>query len=102
MRTIHTIALAAMLAASIGAPAIAGEIPTRVVKAGDLNLSSQAGIAVLRRRVDDAVQAVCAPQIQSILMPGTAERQCRAIARRAAADQVALLVSGHATRLASR
>jgi len=72
--------LLAVVASSASAVAVAAEfgdaVPTRIVKFGDLNLSSDDGAAVLYRRIKGAAKAVCELSDVRPLDAMTAGRRC--------------------------
>ncbi|HMI18534.1 MAG TPA: UrcA family protein, partial [Sphingomonas sp.] len=75
----------------------------RVVKTSDLNLASADGMQRLNHRILTAIAAVCAPEIQTRLIAGPAERDCRATAGRGAMDQTAAIRQSHrAIQIAGR
>jgi UrcA family protein len=79
-----------LLAASLSALAAAAspvevqdEIPSRVVKFGDLDLTKDQGAAVLYTRIKTAARAVCLAPYNSVLEQRSSSDKCRdqAIAR---------------------
>ena len=55
----RTLITAALLACALPAAANAGAAQTATVRAGDLNLGSATGRAVLQSRIDQAVRTLC-------------------------------------------
>jgi UrcA family protein len=65
-------ALALSGAAAAGAPGV----ETRVVRFGDLNLDSRAGVAVLHKRLRNAAESVCGNLDSRVLVLRDAYQQC--------------------------
>lgn len=88
-RTAHCLSLLFTAAALVcGNAALAGDQDPRqrIVKYGDLELDSTAGIQVLYRRLSNAAKEVCAP---SVSVPLTLRSKARECANQALADAVA-------------
>ena len=66
-------ALALSGLATAGTPA---DTPSVVVKYGDLNLTSQAGIARLHKRISNAAESVCSQLDRPFLSLQAAYREC--------------------------
>ena len=74
-------AVFAIVLASLTAPAVAGdssEIPHRVVKFADLDLTRGAGVAALYARIQWAARQVCEPMIARDLPSEMRARACAA------------------------
>lgn len=83
--------LAAAAIAATPAPAAAASpltLTKRTVRHGDLDLTQTPGVQILKRRVDAAVQRVCAPVGRLSLAERPAHRACLDAARADAAKQV--------------
>jgi UrcA family protein len=76
-KLITLVALSPFALALVSTPASAQD--SRTVSYGDLDLSSQAGIAQLDRRIENAIQSVC-DSGDPTLRAKMAERRCRASA----------------------
>lgn len=85
-------------AALIGAMLVAGGAQAGTlrhaeVETADLNLATPAGQALLERRIDAAIDEVCAPLVNTTLEEKMDFRRCRANAQVGADAQVAALTS---------
>ena len=65
-------ALALSGVAAAGAP----QVESRVVRFGDLNLDSRAGVAVLHKRIHNAAESVCGNLGSSLLVLRDAYERC--------------------------
>lgn len=84
---IITSALTALSLAVIATPASA-ETTSVEVRFADLNLSNPAGMAVLERRVDRAIERVCGHDSRP-LYKVVAQQQCAQEAKASASEQIA-------------
>jgi UrcA family protein len=76
MKNIKTLLPLAALALSSLATAGTAEVDSVVVKFGDLNLNSQAGIVSLHKRISNAAESVCDALETRILGLQTAYKEC--------------------------
>ena len=76
MKTIKTLLPLAALALSGFANASTTELNSVVVRYGDLNLNSQAGVARLHKRIRNAAESVCDQLETRILGLQTAFKEC--------------------------
>lgn len=93
MKTIFILsALAASLTASIGASPAAAQAPASgdrvIVSYADLDLSSQAGVRTLNRRILSAVQTACGTASDADLRGTNAVNECRTATFEQATSQV--------------
>jgi UrcA family protein len=100
--------LFAVLMGSLNAVAAAGEsdneLPKRVVHFADLDLTRNAGVAVLYARIRFAAREVCEPVDERIWQSIVARDRCvtQAIARAVADVNVPTLTSYHLTKTGQR
>lgn len=94
------------LAAALSTPAIAQHTSTQSVQVNyrDLDLASAHGVAVLDRRIDQAIWQLCG---DFSLAQGQAARNCRAAARGVAATQRSVVLANaqsgaHTIRIAAK
>jgi UrcA family protein len=85
-------------------PALAGDLPTRTVRYGDLDLTQPEGVIRLERRVAAAVRSVCRAEDPRDLSLAVKVNKCRKIARHSASDQTQLAIASarSAQRLAAK
>jgi len=89
-----TVALGALQADCLAAPAVSDEIPARLIRFADLNLSHTADVAVLYTRIEDAASLVCELYSSRDLARNLRFRHCKADAiDRAVADVHAPLLT---------
>lgn len=94
---------AAIAAALIAAPAIAGGAKSVKVSYADLNLSSTNGKALFAQRIDAAVEHVCGSSFQRELALAAEARRCATAARESTAPAIELAHRNAANRqLAAR
>ena len=80
----------AALAATIAAPAAAGE-PSVTVAFGDLDLTTPAGKAALDKRIEAAVDKVCSLASRRDLAGWMAAEECKVLSLADAMEQLAAL-----------
>ena len=97
-RRIHANIAATLLSATLAFTAIpfaasAADAPSATVQTGDLNLGTEAGRAVLKRRIDSAVENVCGFPSARGLTENQAYTACAKTARASAMPQYDAMVS---------
>ena len=85
--------LLALAAALLPLPALAGDLPTRTVHYGDLDLAKPAGITGLDRRILAAARSVCRSGDPRDLVAMTAIKKCRSAALASAQRQTQLAIA---------
>jgi UrcA family protein len=76
VKSIKFLAPLAALALSAVAAASSTQVESRVVRFGDLNLDSRAGVAVLHKRIRNAAESVCGNASSSLLVLRDAHERC--------------------------
>jgi UrcA family protein len=80
-------------------PALAGDLPTRLVRYGDLDLTKAEGVARLEHRVAAAARLVCRIDDPRDLTQSAIARKCRSAALAAAQRQTqAAIAEAHSNR----
>ena len=98
--SVLTVLAAAMLSASIAAPAVAREASVKVYF-GDLDLTDPAGAAALEERIAEAVDQVCAKTEPPRIRGMVAWEQCKALSLADAMEKMVAIVPAPNVALAA-
>lgn len=100
MATLKSCALVLVAIGTLASPALAStsEARTRNVTYADLDLSRDGGKETFRRRIDQAIIAVCGQKLAGDAVRNRAVSQCRAETRAALAPRVARAIDARAPR----
>lgn len=100
-RTNILMTIASTIGLTLSTPADAAQPITKRVAYDDLDLSREADARTFRRRIDNAIVAVCGPRLTGDSVRNQAVVACRAETRAAIEPRIVRVMAARATRQAA-